>query len=464
MDKIFKWFTLSDANTLPYIVWFVKEFPNTVFEKEYRILYEFLVYCSRLGITAQRSYLESFLATECKHLIKEDNIKIDFDQPYDYSQPAQLEEANSIIIASVLATFDLLVQQDLTGKEFKVDVYDFIKTQNKSSLINLLGKNYSDISSNSKDISDVTDVIASGCGELSRIFDPKKIEKLDFMLGLKGSGTNSKEMTHLFNFGIPMLDESTGGGFTTQMFTFSGPSGSGKSRFAMIQCAYNAAVRYRRGVLINELELSEFEVESMLVSHHIANLHRIKIPDSEIIKGRIDETQRMYVEEARMDLFESGKYGRIIIQTDDLVVGEIEKDLVNFFKVNQDIKVWVVDYLGIVSGGYAYRNKDNYQVIRDALIAIKNVVKKTDRFAFVVSQFNAEGVAASLAGKPIEQGMVEGGQIIQRHTDYDFAMHMTAEQKQANVRMLSTIKERAAVGFSNLMLATDLSCSLFEQK
>ena len=48
-------------------------------------------------------------------------------------------------------------------------------------------------------------------------------------------------------------------------------------------------------------------------------------------------------------------------------------------------------------------------------------------------------------------------------SDYDIAMGMTEEQKIANMRTLSTVKVRAAKGFSMIPYIVDLSVSIFRQ-
>jgi flagellar basal body P-ring protein FlgI len=106
---------------------------------------------------------------------------------------------------------------------------------------------------------------------------------------------------------------------------------------------------------------------------------------------------------------------------------------------------------------------NGYEIIQELYKGVKEICKVTGVGAVIINQFNREGVAAAYAGKRILAGHIEGGQIIERHSDYDIVMCMTEDQEVAHRRTLSTVKKRAAAGFWNVPFIVDLSVSIFKQ-
>ena len=149
-----------------------------------------------------------------------------------------------------------------------------------------------------------------------------------------------------------------------------------------------------------------------------------------------------------------------------LVVETMEKDMYSFLKHNRNCQLWVIDYAGLAkSRPIAKFDKryDGYEIIVELYTRAKEIAKTADIGVFIVNQFNDKGVEASEQGKPILPGYTQGGFIASRQADYDLAMTMTQAQKLANLCMLSTVKERAAVGFKNQPLSRDLAVSIFRQ-
>ena len=94
MKEIFKWFTLpSDNISLVQMTWFVNNFEISDFIGVDKLLFAFLEYCSELDIPAYKQYLEAFLKTEGKKVIKKNTIKLDTMENFSYDEPASFEEA-----------------------------------------------------------------------------------------------------------------------------------------------------------------------------------------------------------------------------------------------------------------------------------------------------------------------------------------------------------------------------------
>lgn len=208
--------------------------------------------------------------------------------------------------------------------------------------------------------------------------------------------------------------------------------------------------------------------KDILIAHHIVFLYKgqVKIADKDMTNNRLTPEQRRYYEAAKIDLFESGKYGKFTLITDDLVVETMEKDMYSFLKHNRNCQLWVIDYAGLAkSRPVAKFDKryDGYEIIVELYRRAKEIAKTADIGVFIINQFNDKGVEASEQGKPILPGYTQGGFIASRQADYDLAMTMTQAQKLANLCMLSTVKERAAVGFKNQPLSRDLAVSIYRQ-
>lgn len=469
MKNIFKWFTLPDASER--VAWFTNIFEHSEFEGIDKVLVLFLAYCAELGIPACRNYLESFLLTELKKLVRKYNIKLPSMDNFDYREPTALEEAVHVITDSILTAYDAYCAEDLTDRSFKVDMKTFIEQQKTARVLAVMSKAFPSLSTGSS-ADEVIDSMQYEMDRISSIYNTEHLKKLDFFRQVKEDDSDEDERIgkeFLFKTNIPCVDGDKGGFFSKEVWSLTGQPGSGKTRLAAIHFAYQAAVVYKLDVLFDELELEDIEVKNMMIAHHIVNLYngKIKIPDSLMNENRLTAEQMKYYEAAKIDLFESGKYGNIFIRTENLIVERMDKDTLSVLKRNKNMRLWVIDYAGIAKSKpteqYAH-HKDGYEIIQDLYKNAKEIAKTANIGVLILNQFNKEGVAASLSGKRIMAGHVEGGQIIERHADYDIAMCFTEEQEQANIRTLSTVKKRSSKGFWFVPFIVDLSVSNFRQQ
>lgn len=468
MDKLFKYFSLDSPVTEAYIMWFVNSFPESEFTGINKVLYLFLEYCSTLGITAKREYLLIFLSTDLKKLVKKYNIRIDsLTANFSYDEINAFEQAVRVISSATIDTYDAYcsIEVEDNVSNFKVLVQEFMNNNSTERLTNVFTEQFSKMSQGS-DVIEVAEDTKVALSSITEIYNIDKISRLDFLIGNDTSDTNSSNYAKLISkTGIPAIDEDYGGLFSKALVTFAGQPGSGKTRFLCACFIYPALVKYKVGVRLDELELSDYEIKNILISIHIANLYKIKIPDRDINRNDLDDNQRQIVESARIDLFESGKYGRLMLSTKGLVVERLYEEAISYFKLNRDVKIWCIDYIGrIKSEPYdKYSRKTTAEIIDTSLITVKDVAKLADICVVCANQYNDEGNKSAFAGKPITVGMIQGGQSVQKHSDYDIAMTYTSDQKMANLRMLSTTKDRASIGFQYVPVQVDLSISRFTQ-
>jgi len=465
MKSIFKWFVYKDAVTR--IEWFVNKFTPEEFEGVDKVLLLFLRYCSRLGIYADRKYLEAYMKTDCKMDVKAFNIKLQGMNNFNYSEPASLEEAFRVIMSSTYETFDQYVSNPVTTEDnFKVVMDGFLSERKKERLVSVMSDTFSKVSSGDS-IDYLLEEMQYQLKVINDSYDRAYLDKLDFLEGRDGSAKQEDLMRHLFNTGIPCIDGDIGGMYSKQVWAFTGSPGSGKTLFACAHMAYRAMIQ-GIDVLFDELEMSKAEIRNMLIAIHIPVLFKgtVKIPDTLMNKDQLTVEQRKYYEAAKIDLFESGKYGKISIRTDDLIVETLEDSMLSYLRHNRNTQLWIVDYAGLAKSKPTEKyapHKNEYEVITELYRTAGSIARTADIGVFIVNQFNREGVTAAELGKKISAGHIQGGQAIERFAYYDLAMTMTVEQELANMAMMSTVKKRGAVGFNNVPFKLDRSISSFMQ-
>jgi KaiC/GvpD/RAD55 family RecA-like ATPase len=466
MERVFKWFTREggDPKANIYTDWFARYFEPKDFDGIDRILMCYLKYCAKLSVTPRKEILSAYLKVDGKHDIKEYNVRTDTMTSLDYRESSQLEEAYQIISGAAQSTFDNYCSVDLTDREFKVDMYDFMTEKRSDRIQQVMMEAYPRLSDGS-DISDVSADLRNSLAELDDVYDTNKIKDVDYTT----EGSEGSEMHFLCKTGIPAIDGDIGGIYTRLIYTFNGQPGSGKSRFVSSHFVYRVLTEAKKDVLLYALELSQDQVRNMLIAYHITRVYggRIKIPDSLMNKREeMTDEQRQIYESAKIDLFESGNYGKLYIK-EELIVERFRDEVMSVIKASGNMGLIAVDYAGIAESQPESKwdkKLDGYEIITQVYINVRKILKAVDVSSVIVNQYNDKGIDAAYAGKPIRSGYVQGGHIVQRHTDYDLSMTFTEEQELAKVRMLSVSKRRGSAGFSNVMLSTDLSVSIFRQE
>jgi hypothetical protein len=467
MNKIYKYFTVDLPITVSYINWFSKNFPVHEFKGVNMVLYLFLEYCSTLGIVAKRKYLLVFLSTDLKKFVRQYNIRVEaLTANFNYDEITAFEQAVQVISTATVDAYDsfcdVAVEED---DNFKVFLAEFMNTNLKDRIMTIFTEQFTKMNQGT-DALTVAEDTRTSLSDVKQIYDIKKISDLDFLTGNKSEKSDTEEKARLISkTGLPAIDDDYGGIFSKALITFAGQPGSGKTRFLLFIFIYPALVQYKIGVRLDSLELAEYEIKNILVSIHIANLYKMKIPDRDINRDDLSAEQKKIVESARIDLFESNKYGRFRISTEYLIVENMFDDAINFFKTNRDVEIWAVDYVGRIKSNPVdkFSRKQTPQIIDESLVIGKDVAKKADICAIFVNQFNDDGNKAADMGKPIMVGHIQGGQAVQRHSDYDIAITATQDQFAAKLRMISTTKVRAADGFHFVPLQTDLAIARYTQ-
>lgn len=466
MRRVLKWLTYEGGSVdAPiYVQWFNSMFTPRDFRGIDSMFACFITYCAKLNIIPSRSTLESYLKIDGISDIKKYNVKIEDLQGHDYNELSQLMEATSVLTQLTVAEYNAYITEDLSGRNFKVDMYDFMSSI-KSESISLAIMNALPKLQDGSNISEVSNVLRSKLLSIDKVYDTDKIKDVDF----QSKDSEDEKMEFICDTGIPCIDADIGGSYTRMITTINAQPAGGKTRFAMIHWVYRTMVKAKKDALVYELEMTKTQLKNMLIAHHITKLYNgmIKIPDS--LMNRADgmtEEQRQIYEAAKIDLFESGKYGNLIIK-EECIVETFKDECTAILTANRNIKLVAIDYMGLIESQPVDkfdRRKEQYQIITDAYVVMRKIVRKMNVGAVCINQYNDQGIDAAYAGKPIKAGYIQGGHIVHRHTDYNLDLTYTEEQKLAGVRGLAQSKSRGAAGFRGVLLQTDLSVSIFRQE
>lgn len=469
MKRVFKFFTEGENASL-YSSWFISSFPIKHFAEMDKMMYLFLDYASKLGIPASMKYLRAFLKTDAKRLMFEHNIKINEIGVADFNDPAQLEEGFRVMAVALQQYYEVLVTAEdfsSTLSDFKVAVREFLIGKKKELLTKLIMDSYSSL--NSEEIDDIFGRIGYDIEEISDTYSDEKIGDLDFLLNNRLDEGKAGSMTKVCPTEVPCIDGDVGGIFERMIFTYTGLAGSGKSRFASHYFTYIPAVLFGVDVRYDSLELSEGQIENILIAIHIINIWKgkIKIPDSVINKGELDDDAMKYYNAARQDLFNNPKYGKIYINDKPLVVEKFYSSARQFLSFHKNVKVWNIDYAGMAisqpQSRYASKLNTKADIIAKLYNDVRRVANLTGCAFMMLNQYNREGAEKAKAGKTIDQGDIQGGQTVHQFTDYNIYSVQTPEQKAASLLDMTADKVRGAKGFSRVLFTTDLSVSKFEQ-
>lgn len=464
MEKIFKWFTRTDdPETLKRIWWFAKSFKPKNFNGIDRLLMCYLEFCSKLSIIPRKESLAAYMVTDAKRDMKLYNIKLETMTSYDYSEASQLEEAYRLMSTAAAAQFESYCEVDLTNREFKTDIYIFMSEMRSNEIQEAMMQFYPKLTDGS-DVVEVTHDLRNRLSQIDDVYAEKKIKQID----TTHNSSEDVEMKFLCKTGIPAIDNDIGGIYTRIMVTLNAQPSGGKTRMALIHWIYKILTIAKKNCIFYELELSKTQVKNILIAYHIVQLYkgRFKIPDSLMNrKSEMSEEQLRIYESAKIDLFESGKYGTLTIR-DECIMEELEDELIADVKGDEDLAYIGIDYMGLIQSKppKGVRRLDKYEVITEAYEIVRRILLMAEVGAICINQYNDEGVKAAFAGKQIRSGHVQGGHIVERHTDYDLSLTYTEEQKLAGLRDLQNSKTRGTSGFGRVLLSTDLSVSIFQQE
>lgn len=461
LHSIFSYFIArgdeADAKRLGYMSWFVLQFPPDEFRREEAIFRDFLGYCSKLSVPLKQRYFEVYMSTELKRFLVESKVRIDGTENLSYEEPNSLETALATTKEVMLANYRELEGTEVSLEDFPVDVDKFMKGRLDDRTVEILSRTYDLISQNG-DPGGAAAWAREQLAALADVYDETALEDI------VDDTATAQSMEPLVDTGIPAIDNDLVSLCRTQLLDISAPPGAGKTRFALGVFAHRAALK-GLNVLYFTLEQSKSEAEAMLTARHVLHMFGDLITDKMITTNSVPPELLPKVEAARIDLFESHKYGQIGIQETDLYLEDFIEKIKTQDRVNGPYDIIIIDHMSLLQSNppkYG-RALDDYKIVAKGYRRFKQYVRKHKKGGISVNQFNREGIAASKADKEIDATMGAGGIEAYRSTDANITITYTETMAAQGLRKVSLPKSRSSAGFGSIMLSTRLGSCYWEQ-
>lgn len=448
----------EDERRVGHLMWFTDTFPAFEFKNEDYIMREYCAYSARLLVPLKSQYFSVFLSTELRRILIETRIKLPGTDNLSYDEPTGLESAYQVATEYLQNEFNILESYEADVQDFPVVADEFISKRLSERTVEELGKAYEVLSTS--DNSQATVDYA-----LDRLILLKDIYNKEQLDDLKDISIGQDDFEFVSDTGIKVVDDDINGIYTTQLFSIEAQPGTCKTRFSLGVMVYRAAVFYKRNVVYYQLEQTKTEAEAMLIARHVFTLYNMQISSGMIQFGQVPPEYQDKVNAARIDLFESGKYGKIKIINTDLYYETLEQVFRKDDKLFGPFDMVVVDYMGLImqQPDKYHKEKLEYQVIADSYRKMKHYMRSTHKCGVAVSQLNREGIAAGKEDKEITPEMAQGGVAVYKHTDQNLAFTRTAVMEAQQKIRISQPKKRGSEGFGTTVIDTRLGFCYFYQ-
>lgn len=465
MDKIFGYLiargdAAKDTKSLGYAMWFVDSFPSAEFSGDELMFWHFLDYCARLSVPAKQKYLDVWLSIDALKLMLSENIKVPGCETINFTDPVAVETAFRTTCDVLRDDFTTLLSMDIDVEDFPVDMSRFINTRKGERLVACMTKSFN-IMNDTDDATKAAEYCSAELNMIELIYDETILEDLEDEVRYQVD-----DNLKITDWGLPAVDNDSHGIFGGQCVGIEAQPGAGKTRLAIGHLAYNAAVYNHKDVLYWSFEQDVGELKAMLIARHVHTLFNLTIADELIFHNLVPEDLKQYVEAARIDLFESGKYGKLVLLCEVPYVESFIKRLRTLNQLKGPFDLIIMDYMGLMESnatGYSSYSRDRYLIIADAYKYSKRYARKTKKGVVCVGQFNDNGIRAGEADKKILTDMAQGGIAVYRNTDYNIAISYTDEMEARQQRRISQPKKRSTVGFGTFMTNTLLGCCVYQQ-
>ena len=465
MDNIFTHFisrgdTVESTKRLAFASWFTSEVPLSEFDGDERLFCEYLDYSVNLNIPVKYKYLQVWLNTELREVLRKTNIRVTGCEALSFDEPVAFETAYNTTVNVLSDNFNVLEAMESNVDDFASELASYFARRRNERLTQALASTF-DLLNSTDSSEDAADYALDTINTIKDIYDTSKLEDLDFSKGNPDNVT----MIKVSDCGLPAIDTDSGGIFTSQLVGIEAQPGTGKTRLALGTYCYRAMTIYNKDVLFLSLEQKEEEIRAMMIACHMFWMFNVQISDKMILTGNIPEELRAKYEAAKFDLFESNKYGKFVAKEVDLYVETFITKLRTLDKLLGPFDLICIDYMGLIESKPAAYQKalTEYEIIKTSFKQFKKYLRRSNKAGIAISQFNREGIQAGKNDKEITTEMAQGGIAVYRNTDYNIAMSMTETMKLQQKRRFSQPKVRSSAGFTNFIADTRLGFLFFRQ-
>ena len=442
---------------IAYMFWFCDTFPLTEFRQEEYILRAFMEYCVKLEVDLNFKYLGLYLDMNLTEILTSEHIHVTGTESLSYEDPFGLSTAVETTKNVISDMFREMEEDEDTLDDFKVCADAFIRRRLNERLTEVLNKTFE--MTTTKSTMSAADYAYDAIAELRYMYSEESLEELDDDRTLKD------ESRLITDCDLDFINRDIGGLYATQLGGIEAQPGTGKSRFAQCSWAYRAATLYHQNVLFIALEQSKPEVEAIWVARHVFTLFSDQIDSKLIYRNIVPDEMVDKVKAARIDLFESGKYGKLQVEEKVLYLESMLSTITTLDKLKGPFDMIIIDYMGLIEqeynpNKYTVRLQD-YQVIGRAYRWFKRYLRRTRKGGIAVAQLNQTGEEAGKADKVIGTNMAQGGMEVYRNTDWNIAITMTEDMKLQQKRRFSQPKVRDSAGFPRTIVDTRLGFGYF---
>lgn len=442
----------DDSRRIGYILWFADCFPESEFTGEDLIMFHYIRYCSRLTVPMKYEYFNVFMGTELRRILIDTGARVAGTDSLNYAEPTGLETAYQVAKEYLQNEFRILESYDSDIDDFKVAADAYINEKLNARVVEELAKTFDMLSATDNSQTTVNYAL-DNLMLLRDIYDESKVEDLDDDIEASDDGFKP-----IFDTSIPAINADIKSIKECQLLGIEAQPGVGKTRYTL-DLIYRAAVIYKQPAVYYQLEQSKAEAVAMLTARHMFTLYNIQVSDGDILSKELPPELISKVEAAKIDLFESGKYGKIYINSGDLYVNTLAETLRKDDKLHGPFKVVAIDYIGLImqeSESKYHKEMLEFEIINKSLRKFKHYVRKTHKVGIAVSQFNQKGIEAGKADKEITTDMAQGGIAVYRHTDQNFALSRTTTMEAQQKMRISQPKKRGSKGFGSVVIDTRL--------
>ena len=133
------------------------------------------------------------------------------------------------------------------------------------------------------------------------------------------------------------------------MIEIKGRAGSGKTRRALGHYCYEELVSNKNNVLVMSVEFRRADIKHLLIARHVYEMFKSIVSDRDIkimksAPKEFPEYIRECVKNAEADLFESGNYGMLTVDSDDHSL----VNLIDFGNTYSNYNTIIIDNLDLV--------------------------------------------------------------------------------------------------------------------
>lgn len=313
------------------------------------------------------------------------------------------------------------------------------------------------------------------------------IKSYEDLIAMRNSDNRSYDFCT--DTGVPMLDEATGGLYTTQILGIQGHPGVGKSRFAS-KIMYRGKVFHGKNVHYISMEQHCNELAMYFTSQHCWYKYGAYITDKQLKLHFVNEKritrdslkpeeleelenespltaeEIQIVTEAEIDLYSNPDYGEILYDNSYPPVEGLESHIRNIHNNHMREDILCVDHMSILisDGSWNRGMKMNQtEIVTEGMKMLKRVCQRLNFFVIAINQMTRDEVNRTLEGKVSRVTGSANSSEFERSCDIIWNLGETPEMTEVQKCFLDSPKARDSGKPSRVFMDTKKGICVYEQ-